>query len=60
VEDVAAWPERLKKVTTDDIRNAARKYLVEKNSVTGVLIPAPAKTSGDGEPSHAPAAAGRS
>jgi zinc protease len=54
-EDVEAWPERLKKVTVDDIRSVARKYLVDKNSVTGVLVPVPAKTSGSGvEPVHAP------
>ena len=37
VEDVVAWPERLKQVTVEDIRSVARKYLVEKNSVTGIL-----------------------
>jgi zinc protease len=52
-EAVETWPERLKKVTVDDIRNVARKYLVDKNSVTGVLVPAPNKTSGSGvEPVH--------
>ncbi len=35
VADVEEWPERLKQVTVDDIRDVARKYLVEKNSVTG-------------------------
>jgi zinc protease len=55
VEDVEAWPERLKQVTTSGIRDAARKYLVEKNSVTGVLLPAPMKSSPSGElPAHAP------
>ena len=39
VADVEAWPERLKHVTVDDIRDVARKYLVEKNSVTGILVP---------------------
>ena len=38
-----------------DIRDAARKYLVEKNSVTGVLLPTPDKSSRSGEqPAHAP------
>jgi zinc protease len=55
VEDVEAWPERLNKVTVDDIRNVARKYLVEKNSVTGILLPSPeATTRNDVEPAHAP------
>jgi zinc protease len=54
VEDVEAWPERLKQVTVGDIRDAARKYLVEKNSVTGVLLPTPDKSSRSGEqPAHA-------
>ena len=53
--DVEAWPERLKKVTVEDIRDVARKYLVDRNSVTGVLSPAPDKTSGNGEqPVHVP------
>ena len=38
VADVEEWPERLKKVTVDDIRAVARKYLVDKNSVTGILV----------------------
>ena len=55
VEDVEEWPDRLNKVTVDDIRDAARKYLVDKNSVTGYLLPAPEYTSSIGEkPDHAP------
>jgi zinc protease len=41
IKDVEEWPERLKRVTVDDVRNVARKYLVDKNSVTGYLLPAP-------------------
>ena len=49
------WPDRLKRVTVEDIREAARKYLVDKNSVTGYLLPAPEHTSSIGEkPAHAP------
>lgn len=56
VEDVEAWPERLKRVTVEDVRKVARKYLVDKNSVTGYLLPAPEYTSSIGEkPAHAPA-----
>jgi zinc protease len=41
-------------VTVDDIREAARKYLVGKNSVTGYLLPAPEYTSSIGQkPVHA-------
>ena len=55
VEDVEEWPERLKQVTVDDIRTAARKFLVDKNSVTGVLLVAPEHTSRmDGQPVQAP------
>ena len=49
VEDVETWPERLKKVTVDDIRAVARKYLVANESVTGILTPAPEFTSSIGE-----------
>jgi zinc protease len=45
VADVDEWPERLRKVTVEDIRNAARTYLVDKNSVTGILTPVPETTS---------------
>jgi zinc protease len=48
--DVEAWPERLKRVTVEDVRDVARKYLVEKNSVTGYLLPAPAQTTSVGQP----------
>jgi zinc protease len=41
VEDVEEWPERLKQVTIEDIADVARKYLDDKNSVTGILTPAP-------------------
>ncbi len=49
VADVEAWPDRLKRVTVEDIRAVARKYLVDNNSVTGYLLPIPKKTSLDGE-----------
>jgi zinc protease len=55
VADVEAWPDRLKQVTVADIRDAARKYLVDKNSVTGYLLPAPEYTSSISKtPAHAP------
>jgi zinc protease len=49
VADVEQWPDRLMRVTVDDVREAARKYLVDKNSVTGYLLPAPEFTSSIGE-----------
>ncbi len=39
IKDVEEWPERLAKVTTEDIVKVARKYLVKKRSVTGILLP---------------------
>ncbi|HEU0018252.1 MAG TPA: pitrilysin family protein [Methyloceanibacter sp.] len=54
VADVEEWPQRLKQVTVDDIRAVARKYLVEKNSVTGILVPAPDQTSRGEQPVNAP------
>jgi zinc protease len=55
VADVEQWPDRLMRVTVDDIREAARKYLVDKNSVTGYLLPTPEHTSSIGQkPVHAP------
>ena len=49
LEDVEDWPERLKAVTVDGIRDVARKYLVEKHSVTGILTPEPEYTSSIGD-----------
>jgi zinc protease len=54
VEQVESWPERLKQVTVESIRDIARKYLVDKNSVTGILVPAPDKTRSGERPAHAP------
>ncbi len=42
IEDIESWPERIRKVTKEDIKAAAKKVLDLKNSVTGYLIPAPA------------------
>jgi zinc protease len=56
VADVEQWPDRLKQVTIDDMRHVARKYLVDKNSVTGYLLPTPEYTSSVGEkPVNGPA-----
>ena len=41
VADVEAWPERLNKVTVEDIQAVALKYLNDDDSVTGILKPAP-------------------
>jgi zinc protease len=42
VDEVRTWPDRIAKVTADDVRNAARTWLDKKRSVTGYLIKDPA------------------
>ena len=39
VEDMDAWPDRIRAVTSDDIKRAAAKYLDLRASVTGMLLP---------------------
>lgn len=39
IEDIEDWPERLKKVTVDDVKKVAAKYFDVEQSVTGVLLP---------------------
>ena len=58
VADVEAWPERLKKVTVEDIRKVTQKYLIDRNSVTGVLSPSPEGRRVE-QPAHIPSS-GRS
>jgi zinc protease len=40
VEEIEQWPDRIKQVTTDDIRKVAAKYLRGSSAVTGYLLPA--------------------
>jgi zinc protease len=39
VEDVAAWPDRIRKVTADQIKAVAARYLVMDHATTGYLLP---------------------
>lgn len=39
VRDVAEWPDRIKRVTAEEVRAVARKYLLKEQSVTGLLLP---------------------
>jgi zinc protease len=39
VADVEEWPDRIKKVTADEIRKVAAKYLSVSQSVTAYLLP---------------------
>ncbi|HKC33410.1 MAG TPA: pitrilysin family protein [Xanthobacteraceae bacterium] len=38
VEDVLAWPDRIRAVTADAVRDAARTWLDRRRSVTGYLV----------------------
>ena len=38
VEDVGAWPERIRAVSADHVREAARRWLDKRRSVTGYLV----------------------
>ncbi len=45
VDDVRAWPDRIRAVTAEQIREAAQKWLDKKRSATGYLIKEPAATT---------------
>jgi len=38
VKDVQGWPDLIRSVTADEVRNAARKWLQPRRSVTGYLV----------------------
>jgi zinc protease len=38
VADIRSWPDRIRAVTAEQVRDAARKWLDKKRSVTGYLI----------------------
>jgi len=38
VDDIRSWPDRIKAVTAEQVRDAAAKWLDKKRSVTGYLI----------------------
>ena len=38
VEDIRSWPDRIRAVSSDDVRAAARQWLDKNRSVTGYLI----------------------
>ncbi len=65
-EDVRTWPDRIKKVTADDVKAAAQRFLVLDHAVTGYLMPQDEKSAGNAPagpagaaPSGTPAAAGK-
>ncbi len=38
VEQVKGWPDRIRAVTADNVRDAARDWLQSQRSVTGYLV----------------------
>src|SRR6202140_442520 len=46
VEQVQSWPDRVRQVTADSVRAAARRYLDKRRSVTGNLIKDTARPEG--------------
>jgi zinc protease len=38
IEDIRSWPDRIRAVTVEQVREAAQKWLDKKRSVTGYLI----------------------
>jgi zinc protease len=38
IEDIRSWPNRIRAVTAEQVRDAAQKWLDKKRSVTGYLI----------------------
>ncbi|QDB99410.1 pitrilysin family protein [Mesorhizobium sp. 8] len=39
IEDITGWPDRIRKVTAEQVKTAAARYLVPDRSVTGYLLP---------------------
>ncbi len=50
LKDIEEWPTRIAKVTRDDIKKAADKYLDIRHSVTGTLIPIAPAPKAEGTP----------
>ncbi|UYO53366.1 M16 family metallopeptidase [Rhodopseudomonas palustris] len=42
VQDVQSWPDRIRAVTSDDVRAAAKQWLDRNRSATGYLVTGPA------------------
>src|SRR5207302_8961749 len=38
IDDIRSWPERIRAVTAQQVRDAAQKWLDKKRSVTGYLV----------------------
>ncbi len=57
IEDIQKWPELIKSVTTDQVRDAATRYLVKDQSVTSYLLPPDTEPENARENKDAPAQA---
>ncbi len=65
LDDIEAWPDRIKAVTADEVNAAARAVLLDDHSMTATLLPAeggpcarPAPEAGPAAPARAAHAAG--
>ena len=45
VADIESWPERIRKVSLDEVNRAAKRYFDLKQSVTGYLLPVKKKAT---------------
>ncbi len=52
IADIEQWPERLEKITIDDLQRVAKKYFDMNQSVTGVLRPVETKNAGAKKAGH--------
>ena len=53
IDDIRSWPDRIRAVTAEQVRDAAQKWLDKKRSVTGYLIKDPdAETRGEAFVNH--------
>ena len=49
IEEMETWPDRIREVTSEDVKRVAAKFLDPRASVTGILLPAERATA-DGKP----------
>ena len=55
VDDIQKWPDLIKSITVDQIKDVATRYLVKDQSVTSYLLPPDAEPESARENSDAPA-----
>lgn len=53
IADIESWPDKLEKVTVEDIQQVASKYFDLNQSVTGVLVPGKSEKAGKTKASNA-------